>query len=180
VTERVRALVGGASADVVALARPAVSALAEATGETAALWLSDGDAVVAAAVAPPAVALRVVLAEGDRIPAYACAPGKAVLAARPDTEVRAAAARGFRPLTMRTVGEAEQLLVELRRARESGVAIARGEEADGVTSVAAAGRGGSVAIGIAGPSPRVEARLDELASIVIAAGEHLGRLLDRR
>ena len=174
VSERVRALVAGPGTHLAALARPVLADLALATGETAVLWLADGDAVVAAAVAAPAAALRVVVDEGHRVPAHACAPGKSVLADRTDTEVRLGCARGMPPLTMRTIGDPEQLLVELRRIRTTGIAVARAEEA----SVAAALHGHPAAIGVVGPADRVEARLDELADLVRGAGRQLASVAE--
>jgi IclR family acetate operon transcriptional repressor len=179
VAERIRVLVAGPAVDLAARARPLLAELAATAGETAALWLADGDTVVAAAVAAPSAALRVVLADGTQVPAHACAPGKVVLAARSDLDVRLGAARGLEPVTMRTVGDAEQLLVELRRVRAAGFAVARGEEADGVTSLAAAhGTGDRAAVGVLGPSDRVEARLDELAAMVQGVARRLTRQED--
>jgi IclR family acetate operon transcriptional repressor len=167
VTERLRTMLSGPSVALVALARPLLAGLAGETGETAVLWLADGSTVVAATAAAPAAALRVVVAEGERLPCHTCAPGKVVLAARRDTDVRLAAVRGLEPATPRTVGDVEQLLVELRRVRRDGIAVARDEEADGVASVAApAGTGAEAAIGIVGPTDRVDGRLAELVDVV--------------
>lgn len=175
VAERVRALVSRPTADLVAAARGVVAALAGVAGETAALWLADGDGVVVGASAAPATPLRVVAPEGWRLPLHACAPGKAVLAAWSDGEVRTFAGGprgGLAMVTVRTTTDAETLLVDLRRIRREGVAIAFEEEAEGVASVAV-GLGRVAALGLVGPSDRLSRRIDELAALVADAAAAL-------
>jgi len=176
VTEHVRTLVGGPGPELVALSGPLLTDLARAADESAALWLADGDAVVVAATAAPSAPLRVVIDVGGRTPLHACAAGKAVLSSRSDVDVRLGAARGLAPVTVRTVGDTEQLLVDLRRVRSTGIATARGEEADGVTSLAAA-VGSAAAIGLVGPAERIDSRGEELAASVADAATTLNALL---
>jgi DNA-binding IclR family transcriptional regulator len=85
------ALLGLAAAtrfDIVELARPAVEALAKATGETVDLAIASHDKVVFVAQVPGVHRLAAVSAVGVSFPMHSCANGKAVLAAMDELELR--------------------------------------------------------------------------------------------
>ena len=171
VADRIRTLVTSAPTALLRRAEPVLRRLAAETGETAALWLLDGNEVTVAVAIEAPVPLRVGAPVGWRLPLHACAPGKALMAGWSDGEVRSFAHRvGLAATTMRTVTETEVLLIDLRRARGSGSATARDEEADGVTSAAAA-IDARTAVGVVAPSARVDP--EALAALATAAAAEL-------
>jgi IclR family KDG regulon transcriptional repressor len=70
------------------------------------------------------------------VPAYACAPGKVMLAALPDEELSAFADAEFHAYTPRTITSGRELLDQLKRIREQGYAINAGEYLRGHIGVA--------------------------------------------
>ncbi|WP_217552189.1 IclR family transcriptional regulator C-terminal domain-containing protein [Streptomyces sp. GbtcB6] len=68
------------------LAQPHLVRLAEVAGESAALCLLDGDAVVPVAAARPRRVMAATIAVGARLPAYGTAMGRVLLAAEPQPD----------------------------------------------------------------------------------------------
>lgn len=75
---------------------------------------------------------------GGRLPAHACAVGKAMLAFAPDEVVRAVVDRGLTAVGPRTITGAGLLLRELKRIRGTGVAYEHEESGHGVACVSSA------------------------------------------
>ncbi|MFD4602702.1 helix-turn-helix domain-containing protein [Streptomyces sp. NPDC058464] len=69
--------------DLPHLAQPHLAQLAELAGESAALYLLDGDAVVPVAAARPRRVMAATIAVGARLPAYGTAAGRLLLAGEP-------------------------------------------------------------------------------------------------
>jgi DNA-binding IclR family transcriptional regulator len=61
------------------------------------------------------------------VPAYACAPGKVMLAAEPDEHLHTIAGATFQAYTPRTITSGRELLDQLRQVREQGYALNTGE-----------------------------------------------------
>jgi DNA-binding IclR family transcriptional regulator len=161
--------------------RPHLEAIRDATDETTNLCVLDRFTIVYVDQAESGRAVRMFSEVGRRVPAHACGAGKVMLAHQPPDVLASFAERApFTALTSHTLTTAEELEVELRRARSRGYAVDREEFEDGVACVAAPifGPGGEVvaAISVSGPAPRLLRRdLGELGELVrghVAAISH--------
>jgi DNA-binding IclR family transcriptional regulator len=144
-----------AGIDAVALARPILEDLRNATGETAALSLRRGDLrqCVAEVVSPHVLAISRGLGETDHL--WRGASGKAILAFLDEKEL-AEVMRGLPKTINKTT-----LAADLSHARKGGYFVSRGEVFVGALAIAAPyfDHTGNVAgsVGVFGP----EARLNE-------------------
>jgi DNA-binding IclR family transcriptional regulator len=176
----------GAAAPSVAFpasARPALEALATATGETVMLGrLADGgDEVVYVDVIDSTAPVRFTVGIGDRRPLYSAASGKAVLAFLPDARRQAYLDRcefvAFTPLTVRR----EALPEQLRDAAARAVAIDDGGKVMGAAGIASPvfGADGRVfaAVSAAGPAERMLAARSAVEREVRRAGEQISRIV---
>lgn len=183
--KRVVALASGLrdTPGLVAIARPTLTDLAAEIGEVAGLSVPDGRTVhyVDQVDSPNPVQVRDWT--GARIPMHAVSSGQAILAFRPGPAVSRYLSSPLEAFTPRTLVTAEALLARLREVRRDGVAWAREEFAEGITSVAAAiaGADGEVvaAVHVHGPTYRfpVAGREPDIAAAVIAAGARIGTRL---
>ena len=143
---------------LIALARPHLVELAEATGEAAGLSIADGFLVhyVDQEDSPTPVGVRDWT--GTRLPMHAVSSGLVFLAHMAPAEVDRFLLGPLERFTPGTVTDPERILERLRRARLDGVAWARDEVAEGISSVAAAvaDEAGEViaAVHVHGPSYR--------------------------
>jgi DNA-binding IclR family transcriptional regulator len=163
--------------ELVRLARPAMERLGEETGESVHLSVTRGDSVVQVAQ----VDSRYLLGTRDWtevvVPNHTSALGKVFYAwgALPVPDA------GLEPLTEATITDPGRLERDGARARERGWATTRDELEVGLSGVAVPVRGphGEVvaALGISGPTARLEGRLDELGRILSAQAEQLTGLL---
>ena len=96
---------------------------------------------------------------GERKPALCTAEGRAVLAFRPEAEVEALIAQGFRPRTPKTITEPDKLRAALAEVRRVGFAREDEQSELGMRSIAAPIRDASgdvvAAVGMAGPMQRL-------------------------
>ncbi|WP_254715362.1 IclR family transcriptional regulator [Actinomadura sp. NAK00032] len=139
------------SMELTGLAGPPLQALADETGYTASLGLSDGPDVVYVdrrrSGRRSALAMDLNLHVGSRLPAYCTSMGKVLLAYKDAAELRQLldrtdmARRGPKTITNR-----EQLTAALARVRQSGVAVNDEELAPGLRSFAAPVRDRSGAV----------------------------------
>jgi DNA-binding IclR family transcriptional regulator len=120
--------------DVRSIAAPEVEAVARSVRESTTLGMLDGDRVVAVAWADASGRghYRMVVS----MPLHATAPGKVLLACRPEREVIRLSKVGFTPYTSRTIVRVDLLLEELARVRNRGFATAFGEHEPTVNAVA--------------------------------------------
>jgi DNA-binding IclR family transcriptional regulator len=163
--------------ELVRLARPAMEWLGEQTSETVHLSVTRGEKVVQVAQ----VDSRFLLGTRDwteiEVPNHTSALGKVFYAwgslPVPDD--------GLERLTAATVVDADQLIRDGVRARRRGWAVTRDELEVGLTGIAVPVRGprGDVvaALGISGPTQRLEHRLDELGRTLSTQAEQLTVLL---
>jgi DNA-binding IclR family transcriptional regulator len=159
--------------DLTELCRPALDALAARTAETVMLAVPDWNALELTVIASRVSSqmLSVMPLVGRHIAISAGALGKALLLGLPADELEAALRRATLPSwTDRSFVDPEALLEELSLHREQGFMVAHGEFADGVSGAAVPvlfqdghPRG---AIGITGPSFRIDDRLDELGQLL--------------
>jgi IclR family transcriptional regulator, pca regulon regulatory protein len=107
------------------VARPFMQDLSAATQETcSACTLDLPDIVFVARVPAPRRILMMSLGVGSRLPAFATAMGRVLLAGLPDAEVAAhLAATPLEPLTHRTVTDPRHLLALVAAVREQGYSL---------------------------------------------------------
>lgn len=139
-------------------ARPVLERLANETGESVNLGVLAGTEVLVVVRVSSRQALRFDQAPGTRVPAYASAMGKALLATGGDGP-RDAALAAMPPLTRRTITTRRALEAELRQVRDRGWALNDEERVPGVRAVAApvldrVGRP-LAAVAVQGPSVRM-------------------------
>lgn len=166
--------------ELVRLARPAMEQLGEETSETVHLSVTRGEKVVQVAQ----VDSRYLLGTRDwteiEVPPHTSALGKVFYAwgALPLTD------EPLEGLTENTITDADALRRDGQRARTRGWALTDGELEIGLTGVAVPVHGprGDVvaALGISGPTPRLEDRLDELGSTLSSHAAQLSQLLRGR
>lgn len=139
-------------------ARPHLARLVEETGETANMALLDGDEVVYVAQVPSRHAMRMFTEVGRRVLPHSTGVGKALLAQRPDDQVRALLARtGMPAATDKTLTTPDAFLAALAGARRQGYAVDDNEQEIGVRCVAVAVPDSPTpaAISVSGPAGRV-------------------------
>lgn len=139
-------------------ARPYLTELTEAVGETSNMAVLDGERIVYVAQAPSQHSVRMFTEVGRRVDAHATAVGKAMLAnLRDDVVAQLLTRAGMRPMTERTITTVEAMQAELASIRKLGYAIDDGEQEVGVRcyAVAVPGAPAGAAISISGPEGRM-------------------------
>lgn len=139
-------------------ARPQLARLVAETGETANMALLDGDEVVYVAQVPSKHAVRMFTEVGRRVLPHSTGVGKALLAHRPEGEVRALLARtGMPAATERTLTTPDAFLDALAAVRKAGYAVDDNEQEVGVRCVAVAVPDSPTpaALSVSGPAGRV-------------------------
>ena len=166
--------------ELVRLARPAMERIGEETSESVHLSVSRGDKVVQVAQ----VDSRYLLGTRDwtevDVPPHTSALGKVFYA----WEALPVPPGPLTALTENTITDPAALARDGRRARARGWAVTDGELEIGLTGVAVPVRGprGDVvaALGVSGPTTRLEDRLDELGTNLSTHAAQLSRLLRGR
>ena len=163
--------------ELVRLARPVMEELGERTHESVHLSVTRGSQVVQVAQ----VDSRFLLGTRDwtevEVPAHTSALGKVFYA----WDALPAPTGPLERLTEATLTDPDALRRDGARTRERGWAVTHDELEVGLTGVAVPvrGPGGDVvaALGVSGPTPRVEGRLGELADSLSSAATQLSGLL---
>jgi IclR family transcriptional regulator, acetate operon repressor len=153
------------------LAHPHMSAIVEALGETLDLAVLDGEEIVyVAQVQASQNSMRMFTEVGRRVKPHATAVGKAILATKPEDEVRELLKRtGMPRRTEHTLTTPKLLLADLERVRERGYALDDGEQELGVRCIALAVPGAPrpVALSMSGPLTRMsDAAIDKAAPLL--------------
>jgi DNA-binding IclR family transcriptional regulator len=169
---------------LVDVARPVLGWLTAVTGQTSVLAvLRDTDSLYIDMI-DGSEPLRVYAERGTRVPVYATASGKAMLAFREPALVDRVVEAGMTRLTPLTVTRGDQLRRRLAEIRRTGVAVNHGERRPDIAAVAAPifdGRGECVAaVSISGPVRRFHDDLDALKRHVRKAGEEISAALGHR
>ena len=141
-----------------ALARPHLTRLVDALGETTNLAVLDGDGVVYAAQVPSRHSMRMFTEVGRRVPVHCTGVGKVLLAGLTDEDAHGLLARaGMTAQTPRTVTDPSVLVAQLADIRLAGYAVDDGEQEEGVRCVAVPvpGRLPFAAISVSGPEGRL-------------------------
>lgn len=169
--------------DVRAAAGPILDRLRQATRETTTLYVLDGDERVCVERLEGPENIRAVVRLGERLPIYAGAGGKVLLAFLPDAARRAALARlTLTRFTDRTIRNRARLERELVAIRRQGYATSVGERFPGAFAVAAPVRGADgdviAAVNISGPSDRfTRARQADYIRQVTRAADAVSRAM---
>ncbi len=168
--------------DLNTVARPAMTKLAEATGETVHLSILVDTDVVYIDKIESSHHIRAYTHVGARAPAFAMATGKAMLAHLPDSYLERFVPR-FSTFTDYTRATLAELKADIRLIREHGYALVpHGEWRDGIAACACAilDRNGDVAgaIGISGPDSRLKVQdLEQIAPHVMEAARSISATL---
>ena len=172
--------------DVRATARPILDGLRRATRETTTLYVRDGHQRVCVERLDGPQSIRAVVRLGERMPLYAGAGGKVLLAFLPAAERRAVLDRlALVRFTRRTITDRSRLERELAVIRRQGYAASSGERFPGAATVAAPiqGADGSVvaALNVSGPADRFTgARKAKYARLVTKAARAISRAMGYR
>lgn len=168
--------------DLIKLARPAMTRLAQQTGETVHLSVLDDTEVVYLDKIESAHHIRAHTSVGARAPAFTVATGKAMLAQLPDEYLER-----FRPHLRRYTDTTritlEALHEDIVQARAQGYAVVPlGEWREGIAACACAilGRSGELvgAIGMSGPDTRIKRKqLRQIAVQVVEAARDISTAL---
>jgi IclR family transcriptional regulator, pca regulon regulatory protein len=130
-----------ASMPVWAVAEPHIKKLADAVNESSSLAVLDGPDITYLLHVQTKRIMRLTVAVGSRLPAYATATGRVLLAHLSEGELdHTLGMTEFQQLTPRTVIDPDQLREILRRVREQGYAVVDQELEEGVCSIAVAVR----------------------------------------
>jgi DNA-binding IclR family transcriptional regulator len=165
--------------ELVRLARPTLERIGAETRETVNLSVTRGDRVVQVAQVDSTYMLGTRDWTEVDVPAHCSALGKVLLA----YGVIAVPAGELEQVTPRTITDREKLQRQLEQVARRGYASTVDELEIGLTGVGAPvrGSGGEViaALGVSGPNPRLEDRLDEIGRLLNDRAEQLSGLLRR-
>lgn len=166
------------------VARPVLRWLTGVTGETSVLVVLRDTDVLYIDIVEGSEPLRVYAEVGARVPVYATASGRAMLAHHPGLVGRVVKA-GLKRLTPSTITSAAELRRRLEDVRGTGLSINRGERRDDIAAVAAPifdARDQCVAaVSVSGPVTRFAGEgLEEVKRHVRKAGEEISMKLGHR
>jgi DNA-binding IclR family transcriptional regulator len=162
------------------VAMPHLERLRDRTGETAHLGVAQGSSVLHVAQADSAYLLGTRDWTNTFVPEHCSALGKVLLAAGAMPMPSGALERR----TERTIADRDELAHALAVVRGRGYAVAVDELEVGLTAVAAPVRGGDgsvfAAIGVSGPTARLEDRVDQVGRLLTEQARDLSGLLRRK
>ena len=142
--------------DVVELARPVLTRLRDATGETAALFLLQGDQRLCVLEIPSRQVLAITRGVGGTEHISRGASGKAILAYLAEADPAAQAVWRSLPAEV----DQARLLADLERCRKDGLSISRGEVFRGAIAIAVpifrANQQVAGSLGLFGPEARID------------------------
>jgi IclR family acetate operon transcriptional repressor len=165
-------------------ANAAMTSAVNRLGESVNLAVLDGDEIVyVAQVQPSQNFMRMFTEVGRRTLPHATAVGKAILADRPDGEVRALLERTGMPRhTATTLTTSEEFLDALEQTRARGYALDEGEQETGVRCVAVRVPDAPqpMALSMSGPQPRMTDEIvEQAAPVLIRTAEEIAAELNR-
>ena len=170
--------------DLVQLVRPLLKEVSFETGESASLYIIDGTERLLLAREEGTHAIRYSVTEGQRLPLFAGAGGKVLLAYGPESLKKIVLAQqNVSPLTLGTIVDAGDLAAEIQTVRAKGFAVSQAERASDAGSIAAPVFGYKheliCAIAIVGPVSRVNVDSHpEYVLKVVATANGMSRLLE--
>lgn len=163
-------LAAAASRDLVSLVHPLLVDFSSRLAETVDLSVLDGDQVTFVDQVDAPHRLRAASAVGESFPLHSCAPGKALLAALPQSRVSQLLPTHLITSTARTVTSTRELLDQLEGVRQTGIAFDYEEQNEGICAagIAIALPGQLMAVSIPIPAQRFHGREREWASQLLA------------
>jgi DNA-binding IclR family transcriptional regulator len=151
----------------------AMREIAARTGLTTQVGFLDGAEVVIALSEEGTMLVNAAAKLGARLPVHATAIGKAILAQLDDDEISAVVPQRLEAHTEQTLATRPQLLDEIATVRETGLAHAWSELAEGLEAVAVplprSVLGSFAAIGCAGPSAGAPLRREVVDTALVEA-----------
>lgn len=165
--------------DLVEQAQKEMEALARETQHTAWLGVLSGAEVVVLKTVRGSQPIQFAVEPGHRLPAHAAAMGKALLALKPDEEIRGLFEGPLAATTGRTLHSVDDLLRELAQTRLRGYAISNQELFDGVKAISIAlterHKGTSIAVSVSYPLFALPDGNDRaITEALLAFGRHFG------
>jgi DNA-binding IclR family transcriptional regulator len=173
-------LAGSIRSDFIEFARPFLSSLAEELRETVDLAKIKKNHLVFIDQVIGPQRLRTVSAIGDAFPLTCTANGKAYLAHLDDAEIERLVGRSYEAHTPRTLRTLKQLLADLQKVRETGVAFDREEHSEGISAAGVALKdlwGNHIAISVPVPTQRFTGRETLIAGRLLATKQVLEKHL---
>jgi DNA-binding IclR family transcriptional regulator len=166
-------------------ALPIMRELRRETGETAHLMVLEGDRAVLIEKVETEHPVRAVITLGSGVPLHGSSNGKAMLAHRPEDEVRAIVGDRLDRYTDRTIVDWPAFLAELGRVRERGYATNVGEWRTDIAAVASPifdhDGGTHASLSISAPGSRMPAELRETyGALVTEAARRVSATLGYR
>ncbi len=170
--------VWAAATDVVELARPVLTRLRDATGETAALFLLQGDQRLCVLELPSRQVLAITRGVGGTEHISRGASGKAILAHLAEADPAAQAVWRSLPAEV----DPARLQADLQRCRAEGLSISRGEVFRGAIAIAVpifrAGPQVAGSLGLFGPEARIDAaQAAQFGQLAMAAAAEISAAL---
>jgi DNA-binding IclR family transcriptional regulator len=168
--------------DLRRIATPFLRYLGEQYLETIHLAVLDDTDVVFMHIIESPQRVKLAAALGQRLPAFATASGKAILAYTSEEKVRQILQRGMPIYTGTTPPSPEAFFNDLRNVRERGFALSEAEYEEGINAVAAPifGPDGQpvASVAIAGPSYRLShERMLEIGPVAFATTQEISKEL---
>lgn len=158
--------------ELVRLATPHLEKLSAKINETVQMRIRDNHEALCIAKAEPSRDLRVHAVVGRRRPLYA-GSAKVLLAFLPEHMQAELIPQQLAPLTPRTITDRGRLLADLRKIRDEGYVISRGEVSDHLVSVAVPVMGldqmAIAALNVAAPAFRTQSEDLERFRLLLAA-----------
>jgi DNA-binding IclR family transcriptional regulator len=161
------------------ITRPVVKHVAQETGESATFFVAHGSERIALIREEGTHAVRFSIKEGQRLPIYAGASGKVLLAFGPEDLLTQLKSRGKLPrITSQTITSPVKLIQQIKTIQKKGYAISKGENIPEVHAIAAPVFDFSNqligAVGIAGPASRLnDQQIRKRLKIIIEAANEL-------
>ena len=165
------------------VALPVMTEVRDRCNETVDLFVADGAERLCVESVPSRQSVRWVATIGTRMPIYAGAAGKVLLAYLPDRQLEGILSKGLQKITSTTITDVDQLRDELMAVRARGWARSVGEYVAENACVAAPIRGGmpmavQAAISIAVPVTRFTPSLEKmLVDLILEAADQISAML---
>jgi IclR family acetate operon transcriptional repressor len=161
-------------------AAPFLHRLCEQHRETITLSVLDGSDVIFLDVVESPQRVKLAASTGQRLPAFATAAGKAILAHMPEEAVKKGIERGMQQYTPQTIQSSEIFFQDLYKIRKQGFSISEQEYEEGINAVAAPilDPNGQplAAITVAGPAYRLlPERMNEIGQAVLATAREIAQ-----
>jgi DNA-binding IclR family transcriptional regulator len=161
-------------------AAPFLRQLCEQNRETITLSVLDDSDVVFLDVMESPQRVKLAASTGQRLPSYATAAGKAMLAYLPEEVVKKVVERGMQKFTSQTIQSPEVFWKTLSQIRNQEFAISEQEYEDGINAVAAPildmNKLPIAAITIAGPAYRLlRERMYEIGPAIVATAREIAQ-----